>query len=36
MWVEPEDIGTERTQILGDAILDHFLSVLGLAECALN
>ena len=36
MWVEPEDIGTERTQILGDAILDQFLSDLGLPESASN
>ena len=36
MWVEPEDIGTERTQILGDAILDQFLTDLGLPESAPN
>ena len=36
MWVEPEDIGTERSQILGDAILDQFLSDLGLPKSASN
>ena len=36
MWVEPEDIGTERSQILGDAILDQFLSDLGLPKSAPN
>ena len=36
MWVEPEDIGTERSQIFGDAILDQFLSDLGLPKFAPN
>ena len=36
LWVEPEDIETERTQILGDAILDQFLSDLVLSESAPN
>ena len=36
MWVEPEDIGTERSQILGDAILNQFLTDLRLPKFAPN
>ena len=36
MWVEPEGIGVERTQILGIAILDQFVSVLDLPESAIQ
>ena len=36
MWVETEDIGVERTQIRGDAILDKFLADLGLSKFTPN
>ena len=36
MWVETEDIGVGRTQIRGDAILDRFLTDLGLSKSTPN
>ena len=36
MWVETEDIGNGRTQIRGDAILEKFLTDLGLSKSTPN